>query len=86
MVSIKFQSCTFPPNLIKVVWEQWPHPVTSQSSAGGLSLDSAEERQMEVFGKDQQQQPLHPLGGHLQGRQDKQAHSYSNVLHIDLKP
>lgn len=40
---------------------------------------------MEIFGEDQQQQALHPLGSNLQGRQRKQAHSYSDVLHIDLK-
>lgn len=47
------------------------HPVTPQASAGGFSLDPAEEGQMEIFGEDQQQQPLHPLGSNLQHRRDE---------------
>lgn len=43
-------------------WCQWPsHPVTPEAGAGGFSLDSAEEGQMEVLGKHQQQQALHSL-------------------------
>lgn len=67
-------SDVIPCKSVSHVWsEEWcrqlSYPITPQAGAGGFSLDSAEEGQMKVFSKDEQQQALHPLGSHLRDTQ-----------------